>query len=72
MNDSLDQRCVLKGRAEKKKRTEREMERASKKQTDLWLLFQQADSRAYSKREREREKDCWLEAGSNMDCHALY
>ncbi len=48
------------------------MERASKKQTDLWLLFQQADSRAYSKRQRESERDCWLEAGSHMDCHALY
>lgn len=30
------------------------MERASKKQTDLWLLFQQADSRACSKSEGTR------------------
>lgn len=56
MNDSLDQCCVLKERAEEKKRNEREMERASKKQTDLWLLFQHADSRAYSKSQRKREE----------------
>lgn len=54
-------------------------EKASKKETDLWLLFQRADSRACSKRDRKGERkrertrgDCLLEAGSHMDCHALY
>lgn len=65
MYDSSDM-CV-KRQSKKHSTTTMKRKSASKKQTDLWLLFQQADSRAFSKREKERER----EAGSHMDCHAL-
>lgn len=70
MNDSLDQCCVLKERAEKKETREKWKEQAKSKLTFGFCSSMQ--TAGHTVKVRERERNCWLEADSHMDCHALY